>query len=356
MISIYNPKYFKTKYLIYVCTIANLLGYVLLYFVIISIFKVKFNIAFFSAFFILIAVISYIFFRLILKIFIYDNIKVIYKTIHNLKIPFDQKNRDIDFNNDIFRKVQDDVKNWATNYEKEIAGLKKLELYRKEFLTNVSHELKTPIFNIQGYISSLIDGGIDDEKVNRNYLIKADKNVERLINIVDDLEIISQLETGELKLEYSRFDIINLVKEVYEFYEEKAKTKKIQLLYQKGISLNSPLMVFADKERIRQVLNNLVDNSIKYGKENGYTKVSFYDMDENILIEISDNGIGIDPVHFSRLFERFYRVDKSRSRELGGSGLGLAIVKHIIESHAQTVNVRSAPNVGSTFSFTLKKV
>jgi two-component system, OmpR family, phosphate regulon sensor histidine kinase PhoR len=199
-----------------------------------------------------------------------------------------------------------------------------------------------------------MDGGIHDPHVNVDFLQKSQKNIERMITIVEDLEVISRLETGEATPMLANFSITALTREVMEFLEPTASENQIKLLF--AAEYNDNMMVRADKEKIRTVLTNLMLNSIKYGKDGGRTKVSFYDMDENYLIEISDNGVGIEEQHISRLFERFYRVDKHRSRAQGGSGLGLAIVKHIIEAHDQTINVRSAPGVGSTFSFTLKKV
>jgi two-component system phosphate regulon sensor histidine kinase PhoR len=299
--------------------------------------------------------ISFYSYKYTLEKFIYEKIKIIYKTIHNLKYqkgdPASYKN--INLNTDIISEVNQQVLTWAQDKKEEIDKLKNLEIYRKEFLGNVSHELKTPIFNIQGYISTLLDGGIDDKDINREYLLKTEKNIDRMIAIVQDLEIISQLESGKLKLKYSIFNIAELTNEIFEHLEAKAKSKNIKLVF--SDTHNDSFNVVADKERIHQVMVNLIDNSIKYGKEGGRTKISFYDMDENVLIEVSDNGIGIAPKDIPRLFERFFRADKSRSREQGGSGLGLAIVKHIIEAHQQTINVRSAINIGSTFSFTLRK-
>jgi two-component system phosphate regulon sensor histidine kinase PhoR len=213
--------------------------------------------------------------------------------------------------------------------------------------------LKTPLFNIQGYIHTLLDGALEDPEVNRNYLERASRSVERLCLIVDDLEAISKLESGELILDQRTFDIHELVKEVFESSEIRAVELHIKMEFKEGS--DRQFFVYADKERIRQVVSNLVINSIKYGRKNGTTSVGFYDMDENILIEITDNGIGIDPSHLPRIFERFYRIDKSRSREQGGTGLGLSIVKHIIEAHKQTINVRSNYGIGTTFAFTLKK-
>ena len=298
---------------------------------------------------------SYFVFSYILKRYIYDKIKIIYKTIHTFKVSAENKNRTVDLRQNIFGKVKEDVSEWAEEHKREIDDLKKLELYRREFLGNVSHELKTPIFNIQGYILTLLDGALDDPDVNKDYLEKTEKNIERMINIVQDLEIISQLESGEIKLLPVKFEMVAFTREIFEMLEIKAHKRNISFEFHDSIDEDSEVFVEADKEKIRQVLINLIENSIKYGNEGGRTKVSFYDMDENVLVEISDNGIGVDAKDIPRLFERFYRVDKSRSRNQGGSGLGLAIVKHIIESHQQTVNVRSAPGIGSTFSFTLKK-
>ena len=245
------------------------------------------------------------------------------------------------------------VVKWAEDKKEEIEELKKLEEYRREFLGNVSHELKTPIFNIQGYVLTLLDGGLDDPEINREYLLRTEKSINRMINIVEDLESISKLESGELKLMPERFDIILLVKEVFEFLERVAKKNQIKLAFDKNY--DKPAIVNADKEKIRQVLINLVDNSLKYGNKGGLSKVSLFDMDENILIEVTDDGIGVTQHDIPRLFERFYRTDKGRSREQGGTGLGLSIVKHIIEAHRQTINVRSTIGIGTTFAFTLKK-
>ena len=235
----------------------------------------------------------------------------------------------------------------------EIETLRQLETYRRHFIGDVSHELKTPIFNIQGYLHTLLDGALEDPNVNTTFLKKAAKNLERLHIIVEDLEAISRLESGELMLEIQSFDIHALAAEVFEDLEFKAKQRNITLEFKDGASQG--FKVQADRESIRQVLTNLVSNSIKYGEENGRTRIGFYDMDGNILIEVADNGLGIPKKHLNHVFDRFYRVDKSRSRERGGSGLGLSIVKHIIEAHKQTINVRSTPGLGSTFGFTLKK-
>jgi len=296
---------------------------------------------------------SFFIIKFFLEKFIYEKIKPIYKTIFNLK---NQKNKDQnqdEFNKDIISSVNQQVINWAKDKKDEIEELKKMETYRREFLGNVSHELKTPIFNIQGYILTLLDGGLEDPNINREYLLRTEKSIDRMIHIVQDLETISKFESGELIIQKQTFDIISLVKEVFEFLEINAQKKNIQLIFNQVYE--KPIMVKADKEKIQQVLINLIDNSIKYGNSDGKTKISFFDMDENMLIEITDSGIGVAQQDIPRLFERFYRTDKGRSREQGGTGLGLAIVKHIIEAHRQTINVRSKIGVGTTFAFTLKK-
>ena len=291
-----------------------------------------------------------------LEYFIYKKIKLIYKTIHSLKTQkYDAKLSNFDWKTDPIMNMNKEVINWARDQKEQMDELKKLAEFRKEFLGNVSHELKTPIFNIQGYIHTLIDGAIDDPDVNIRFLRKAAKSADRLSDLVADLLAISQLESGELIMEPERFDINALVKDIYEQFEVRAKDRGISLIVKEGC--NKPFYVMADRYRIRQVLVNLVLNAIKYGNENGITTASYYDMDENILIEIGDNGDGIDQEHLPRIFERFYRVDKSRARESGpgGTGLGLAIVKHIIEAHNQSINVRSQLGQGTTFGFTLKK-
>ncbi len=283
--------------------------------------------------------------------FINNRIRTLYKTIYNLK---DQQSADGPVaGDDLMQQMEREVTDWMKTRSTEIEDLKKLEHYRREFLGNVSHELKTPIFNIQGYIATLLDGGLEDASINRNYLQRAEKSVERMINIIDDLEAISRLESGEMILERDNFDMVELSREIIEALEMKAGERKIKVHLKEAYR---PLKVNADKDRIRQVITNLIVNSVKYGKDGGETEIRFYDLDDNILVEISDNGIGIAKEHLPRLFERFYRVDKGRSREQGGTGLGLAIVKHILEAHGQNINVRSAESVGSTFSFTLPRV
>ena len=281
----------------------------------------------------------------VVKKFFHEKIKVIYKSIYKFKGSSTFRDLDID-------TVERETEEWADAKEEELNAYRRDENYRREFLGNVSHELKTPIFNIQGYIQTLLDGGLNDEKINIKYLERTNKSVERMINIVEDLEAISRLETEHSQLDMQSFNIVKLVNEVLESFEMKSGLMKVEL---ELINESQSQFAIGDRDKIQQVFTNLISNSIKYGKTGGKTKVSFFDMEQNILIEFADNGIGIEEHFLGRLFERFYRVDKDRSRDVGGSGLGLAIVKHILEGHNQTINVRSTKNVGSTFSFILKK-
>jgi len=284
--------------------------------------------------------------------FIFEKIKPIYKIIFKTDISNGEIKKTFE-GTDIIAKVENEVYGWAKNQDNEIDELKQLEKYRREFLGNVSHELKTPIFNIQGYILTLLDGGLEDITINTLYLERAEKNINRLINIVEDLESISRLESGELKLEYVDFNIVNMVFDVFELQEMLAEKQKVKLGF--NASYEKPIKVNADKKRITELMNNLVVNSIKYGKNKGATTVSFLDIGDQIMIEVTDNGIGIPEKDINRIFERFYRTDKSRSRDQGGTGLGLSIAKHIIEAHGQNISVRSKLGEGSTFTFTLNK-
>lgn len=296
--------------------------------------------------------IGYITIYYTLNSFIFGKIQPIYKTIHDFTISRNDLKKQL-AEKDIIKQMNREVEDWAEKKTKEIKKLKQLEKYRKDFMGNVMHELKTPIFNIQGYILTLIDGGLDDPSINKLYLERTEKSINRLISIVEDLEAISRLESGELKLNLEEFDLVKMVEEVFEIMEMKAKGKGIKLAFASAYS--KPVKVVADRKRIQDVLNNLIINSINYGNKGGKTTVSFMDMGQNLLIDITDNGIGISEKDIPRIFERFYRTDKSRSRDQGGTGLGLAIVKHIIEAHNQTINVRSRLDKGTSFFFTLKK-
>ena len=286
-----------------------------------------------------------------LQRFIYSKIKLIFRNMHSLKVG--RSAFRLDMRKDVLGEVNKEVVDWADDRMAEIEDLREKENFRKEFVGNVAHELKTPIFSIQGYILTLLEGALEDPNFNRKFLMKAAKSVDRMTMLVEDLDTITQFESGSLKLDIEKIDIVELAKEVIEQREEEAKQKDITLRFNRAY--DKPIYVEADSFRVSQVLINLITNSINYGKIGGKTTVRFFDMDERILVEVEDNGPGIEKEHIPRLFERFYRVDKSRSRHQGGTGLGLAICKHIIEGHEQSLNVRSEVGKGSVFSFTLAK-
>lgn len=319
--------------------------------------SLKFTILFLIGFTVFIFFATYFFATYLFQMYVVEKIRLIYKNIHNFKIS--KKENEAQHKiiaNKSLEEVDTEVKAWIEGNKKEVEELKIQEQYRREFLGNVSHELKTPITNIQGYVLTLLDGGVEDQAMAKTFLERTERNIDRMIEIINDLEEISQLESGILTLKPISFDIVSLTREVVDLLETKAEGFNVKLTF--GELYEVPIKVVADKESIKKVLTNVIDNSIKYGlneKGKGKTKISFFDMDEYILVEITDQGLGIAEEHVPRLFERFYRVDKNRSRDVGGSGLGLAIVKHIIEAHRQSVNVRSTLGVGTTVAFTLKK-
>ncbi|MCX2573605.1 sensor histidine kinase [Pedobacter sandarakinus] len=297
---------------------------------------------------------SFLVFYYLLEKYIYNKIKLIYKLIHNLKLGKDLKDALGEYvSSDPINDVEQEVKEWAGAKKKEIDLLKKQEQFRREFLSNVSHEFKTPLFAIQGYIETLQDCITDDPEMALKFLQKAENNVERLSYLINDLDAIAKLETGESPINYQKFDFVSLAKEVMENLEDRAKIKHIKLFFKDKYSTITS--VNADREKIRQVLINLIVNSIKYGVDHGETAIKIFELHDQFLIEVTDNGIGIEEKHLLRLFERFYRIDTHRAREVGGTGLGLAIVKHILEAHQQTISVRSTPGIGTTFAFTLQK-
>ena len=304
-----------------------------------------------TGFLVVFFIIAFILIQYTINNFILEKIQPIYKIIDS--VPKNRKEAKKRKGFIELSEVEHDVEQWAQNQLQEIERLKELERYRKDFVGNVSHELKTPIFNIQGYILTLLEGGLEDPKINKLYLTRSEKSIDRMISIVEDLESITKLETGELQPHYSTFDLVKVVEYSLEMEQMLAKEQKISLKFVN--KPERPVLVKADKKRIIEVLTNLITNGIKYGKKKGYVKIGFYDFDEKIMVEVSDNGIGVDEKNLPRIFERFFRVDKSRSREQGGTGLGLSIVKHIIEAHNQTINVQSVPDEGTTFTFTIEK-
>ena len=288
-----------------------------------------------------------------LEKFIYRKIKLIYKLIRQTKAT---KKEEMYFKYILPQKgideVREDVERWAEKRNEEIELLKQNEAFRKEFLQNLAHEFKTPIFAIQSYVDTLLNGALEDENVNKKFLENTARNVDRLVNLMNDLDEISKLERGEQLLYKQNFIIQDLIREAFDSLSHAAIQKNIRCSIKKGCE--APIVVFADKEKIRQVLINLVENAIKYGKTNGTIVASSYNTDgRNVLIEVSDDGIGIEEEHIRRIFERFYRTDEARSRDKGGTGLGLAICKHIVEAHGHSIHVRSTVNVGTTIGFTL---
>jgi len=295
---------------------------------------------------------SFVFINSSLNRFFNEKIKVIYKTIGKLRLDTDDTSTKKG-KSDVLEIVNQVVIRWSKEKKKEIDELKEMAAYRREFLGNISHELKTPIFNIQGYVHTLLEGGMNDETINEKFLKKSVKSINRMIALVEDLEEIGKLESADLQLNEEVFNLVELTNEVIDFMEQKASDNNTTITV--SSSQSKSIRVKADKKRIRQVLINLVDNAIKYGNlENGQIRISFYNFHNDYLVEIRDNGIGIPEENIRRVFERFYRTDQSRSRDKGGTGLGLAIVKHIIEAHYQTISVRSNIAEGTTFSFTLK--
>lgn len=309
-------------------------------------FLITFVIAFICSFFV---------FYYLIERYIYRKITLIYKLIHNLKLGKDLKEAlGEQLSDDPINDVQEEVKSWAREKKTEIEALKSQEQFRREFLSNISHEFKTPLFAIQGYIEAVQEDLMEEDPDRAKlFLQKASNNLDRLSYLIKDLDEIAKLESGEIKINYQRFDLSILIKEVMESLELKAEKHGIELIFKH--KYNYPVFVNADREKIRQVLVNLINNSLKYGNEKGHTFIKIYELHDQVLVEVTDDGIGIEEKYLPRLFERFFRADKSRSRQVGGSGLGLAIVKHILEAHQQTISARSTEGLGSTFGFTLAK-
>jgi two-component system phosphate regulon sensor histidine kinase PhoR len=292
-------------------------------------------------------------FYYLMERYIDQKIRLIYKSIHQEKIGRPLANLKIDMSKDVFREVNKDVENWAQDYRKEISNLKEQAEFRREFIGNLSHELKTPITIIQGNILTLLEGAVDDKSIRNKFLQKAANNVERLEDLTRDLDRITNLEGGKDYLNITKFNLVDLVYHVADNLQDKAKDKKVNLKIRNPKT--KEINVSADKSKIDQVLTNLIVNSINYGKQGGTTSIDITIQSPLIHVEVIDDGIAIESKHLPRLFERFFRVDKSRSRHIGGTGLGLAIVKHILDAHHQTVSVTSEIDKGSIFTFTLEK-
>lgn len=327
-------------------------GFSLLLMTLFSVFSFSINLTVIFSTALLTGAASFLVFYIIVDRLIYSKLNVLFRIIRKGKMS-EQDEKKLSLTQDVLRKAAKETLIWDSERQNEIAKLKEQEAFRREFLGNLAHELKTPVFSIQGYVLTLLEGGLEDENVNRKFLERASKATDRIATILEDLDQITKIESNRFELDETRFDIVELSKEVMESLEIPSKEKGISLNFNKSYD---PIYVNADRSRIAQVLTNLVANSINYGNKEGKTVVRFYAMDDVVMVEVSDNGPGISEADLSRLFERFYRVEQSRNRNEGGSGLGLAIVKHIIETqHKQTINVRSTVGVGSTFSFTLQK-
>lgn len=305
--------------------------------------------------FIVTFIVSFILLTNILHRHIHTRISNIYKLIRSLKLGKEMKEVLAEHaSEDPILNAEKEVRDWASQKSSEIAQLKAQEKYRREFLSNISHEFKTPLFAVQGYIETLKEGLIEEDTLMAtNFLNKASKNIDRLVYLLNDLDEISKLESGQITINVEKFDIIELIHETVENLEDKAAKENIRIII--DIKSSQPIFVKADRRRIQQVIINLINNSIKYGKDGGKIKINIYPLLDQILVEVTDNGVGIDEKNLPRVFERFFRADKSRSRDVGGSGLGLAIVKHIVEAHQQTVHARSTEGMGTTFGFTLAK-
>ena len=303
---------------------------------------------FFLSSFLSVAILVYF----LLESFINQKIRLLYRMIQNYKLSKNEMK--INMKEDVLSASETDIFNWVKSNRAEFAKLKQEEKFRREFIGNLAHELKTPIFSIQGYILTLLEGGIDDKNVNRKFLNIALNGVERMTQIIYDLDMITKFESEKIDMEFKENDLVLICKDITESLALKAKEKQVTVQFSKNY--DSPIKVLCDKSKISQVFQNLIVNAVNYSENNSTVSIRFINLGKNVLIEIEDEGIGIDEKHLNRLFERFYRVDKSRARNEGGTGLGLAIVKHIVEAHGHNIQVRSTVGKGSTFYFTLSKV
>lgn len=299
-------------------------------------------------------VVTYLFARFVIRKFVVYKMKPIYQIVFERNMSTRELEKTLLKKANLLETVSAEISDWADRNKMEIERLEEAEHYRREYLGNIAHEIKTPVFNVQGYVSTLLDGAIDDENVNRVYLERAEKSIERLITILNDLDEISKLESGRLNLEYERFDVVALARDIAESFEMESAAAGIAVSLKANPS--SIINVAADRKHIGQVFVNLISNSIRYGRRGGWTRISFIDMFDKVMVEVSDNGEGIAKEDIPRVFERFFRTEKSRSREKGGTGLGLAIVRHILDAHGETITLRSEQGKGSTFSFTLSKI
>ena len=343
-------KYPKPSLLIFYGSLATL-GFSFVFILFVHLFIVEVDSILFFLIPILGASFVFITFSLLLRKFVQHRLSLLYRAIQT-KTEDPSKVYEDESLDSMIENAEKDVQDWQSKQDQEIVKLKEQENFRREFLGNLAHELKTPVFSIQGYILTLLEGGLEDETINKKFLERASVSMDRIVSILEDLDQITKLEIDALEMNFKPFDILKLVSECIEGEELRGKEKNIKLDLK---YVTEDIFVNADRKRIAQVLTNLLNNSISYGKEGGNTTISVFVIDDLVTIEVSDNGIGIDKSHFPRLFERFYRVEKSRNRHEGGTGLGLAIVKHVIDSHQQKIAVKSSVGVGSQFTFSLDK-
>lgn len=313
--------------------------------------KIDINIFYFIGVFVVVFITIFYIVIYAIEKFIYHRIKLLYRSAQIFRSKKALSEMNLDMRSDVLGEVSKEVAKWMLEQHKTIDRLEERESFRREFIGNLSHELKTPVFSVQGYILTLLEGGLEDKTINKSFLAKAADGVDRITILLNDLDAISKLESGQVNIEKKHFDFTKLVYEVVEDLESWARKKNIKIMIK--IPADKKLLVFADPEKIVQVLNNLILNAINYGRKSGHILIQYHEIGKKLLIEVEDDGIGITEKDADRIFERFYRVEKSRSRQKGGTGLGLAIVKHIIDSHNETVSVRSSLGEGSVFSFSL---
>ena len=323
-----------------------------IYCIINFILEVKLHVYIYLSLFLFLFAFSGIITYILLEVFINRKIRLLFRMVQTYKMSTSDFN--LNMNEDILSASEVEILKLAKKTNTELAKLKSEEKFRREFIGNLAHELKTPIFNIQGYILTLLEGGLEDSSVNKKFLKRASKGVERMNKIIMDLDMISRFESDRINMDFRENNIVEICEEIIESLELKAKEYNTVLRLAKNY--DNPILVNCDKDKIGQVIQNLIINAIKYSKKNSEVIIRFTDVESNLLIEVEDNGLGINESHINRLFERFYRVDKSRARNEGGTGLGLSIVKHIIEAHGHNVQVRSTEGEGSTFFFTLTKI
>jgi len=342
-----------TRQLAWICTVCIFLLSIITQIFLLWVYNLAHHWYIIIAVALIVSLFSYIIIYQTVNFYLYRKIKLIYKNIHSHKTRRGSLREKLKMENINLKSIEQEVENWSKQYETDNIAREKQEAFRREYIGNVSHELKTPVFKIHGYLETLINGALEDDKVNKKFLHKALLHTEKLNVIINDLIQLNKYEDGTLILVKKDFDLYELTLEAIHNLKEMANKKKVNMVFKDGC--NQPFFVNADPILIAEVLENLLSNAIKYSPTNKDIVISYYVMDDNILTEIMDFGHGIAADQLSRVFERFYRTDSARTSDVGGSGLGLSICKHIVEAHRQSIHVRSTINKGTTFSFTLKK-